>query len=609
MNLSRELNIKEIQELTGFAHTKEILTEVFVHGAYCIGFSGLCYLSSVQTGNSGNRGRCSQTCRDPFSITKAGYTYPLNMKDNSAFFDVTALAKVGVDSLKIEGRIKQADYVFTIVNRWKKHLQKFYQTGVPTKEDRDLYTVFNRDFSNGYLQKNIGSSMFIDNPRNQSIQLLSQRSEAQNAAQPMQIQSLYDENKERRNRIQTLVSNLLLKKRPISIEGSGKAGEHLSLRVQAGEISFSFTSKSCLRKGEQSTLSLKTFKKRFKGLNTPLTTLQNISLQYLQDGLFIPFQELSDLKKNILEKLKVPAPSIPPVQVPFPLKPQSQITTPKLAVLISSEEDLSLLNTESVEVYFQIPSGLAQLYHRYVQIFQNHPKVIPWFPSILIGEDFEAADQFLRETSPKKIVTDNTGVANQAIKMGIEWIAGPDLNITNSFSLLCLQESLDCKGAYISNELSRKQIEAISAPPEFDLYYRIFHPTLLLTSRQCLFQQTSGCHKGKVDQTCLSSCQKSTILQSTQGKNLFIHKQKGEYTTLYNETHTLNTDVLSDLPGKFVTVLIDLRNIKTNTKFNTDKVETIQLFQNLIHKVPISANTLHQSIAPTHCSQYEKGLL
>jgi putative protease len=86
VNLSRELNIDEIKALTVVANKKGILTEVFVHGSYCISFSGICYMSSVHGGNSGNRGRCSQPCRDKYVTTAVGINYPLNLKDNSAYF-------------------------------------------------------------------------------------------------------------------------------------------------------------------------------------------------------------------------------------------------------------------------------------------------------------------------------------------------------------------------------------------------------------------------------------------------------------------------------------------------------------------------------------------
>ncbi|MFX3843441.1 U32 family peptidase, partial [Streptococcus suis] len=79
------MNLPEIKMLTEVAHDHDVLTEVFVHGALCIAFSGQCYSSSVSVGNSGNRGRCSQACRDEYEITNAGNKFPLNLKDNSAY--------------------------------------------------------------------------------------------------------------------------------------------------------------------------------------------------------------------------------------------------------------------------------------------------------------------------------------------------------------------------------------------------------------------------------------------------------------------------------------------------------------------------------------------
>ncbi|HCM05924.1 MAG TPA: collagenase-like protease, partial [Oceanospirillales bacterium] len=120
VNLSRELNLGEIKSMTKLSHDLGMLTEVFVHGALCIAFSGQCYSSSVSVGNSGNRGRCSQACREEYEVTATGNKYPLNLKDNSAYFDLPELVEAGVDSLKIEGRIKGAHYVYTVVDTWRK---------------------------------------------------------------------------------------------------------------------------------------------------------------------------------------------------------------------------------------------------------------------------------------------------------------------------------------------------------------------------------------------------------------------------------------------------------------------------------------------------------
>ena len=101
--------------------------------------------------------------------------YPLNLKDNSAYFDLKELAEAGVSSLKIEGRIKKFDYVFTVVDAWRKQLNNYYSNNKLIDDREVLYKVFNRDFSNGFLKEEINKNMFIDDPRDHSIKHLSEK--------------------------------------------------------------------------------------------------------------------------------------------------------------------------------------------------------------------------------------------------------------------------------------------------------------------------------------------------------------------------------------------------------------------------------------------------
>jgi putative protease len=168
VNLSRELNLPEITKLTALAHENNILTEVFVHGALCIAFSGQCYSSSVSVGNSGNRGRCSQACRDKYEPTAAGNDYPLNLKDNSAIFELPQLIEAKVDSLKIEGRIKGAHYVYTVTDTWRKKIDRFVESGDLSGDVSNLNKVFNRSFTSSFLTGKLSKDMFIDSPKDYS---------------------------------------------------------------------------------------------------------------------------------------------------------------------------------------------------------------------------------------------------------------------------------------------------------------------------------------------------------------------------------------------------------------------------------------------------------
>jgi putative protease len=168
VNLSRELNKDEIETLVVHGKQNQMLTEVFVHGYNCISFSGLCYATSATGGNSGNRGKCSQACRDKYKPTETGKEYPLNIKDNSAFFDLEVLAEMGVASLKIEGRIKKCDYVHTVVDSFRKQIDLIENKQAISTDNSALYHVFNRDFSNSFLEGSIESDMFSESPRDHS---------------------------------------------------------------------------------------------------------------------------------------------------------------------------------------------------------------------------------------------------------------------------------------------------------------------------------------------------------------------------------------------------------------------------------------------------------
>lgn len=114
--LSRETTLSEIKRIKDV----DVEIEVFVHGALCVGFSGNCYLSSSIDGNSGNRGRCKQPCRKKYNSTlSARCGYFLSTNDLCLASKVKELMNVGVDSFKIEGRLKSPEYVASAVKLYK----------------------------------------------------------------------------------------------------------------------------------------------------------------------------------------------------------------------------------------------------------------------------------------------------------------------------------------------------------------------------------------------------------------------------------------------------------------------------------------------------------
>ena len=114
------LQDEDRREIAAITRTVPIETEVFVHGALCMCVSGQCYMSSVIGERSGNRGLCAQPCRLPFASGRKGDNgYALSLKDLSLARRVRELSELGVDSFKIEGRMKRPEYVAAAVSQFK----------------------------------------------------------------------------------------------------------------------------------------------------------------------------------------------------------------------------------------------------------------------------------------------------------------------------------------------------------------------------------------------------------------------------------------------------------------------------------------------------------
>lgn len=612
-NLSRELNLKEIKMLTAVAHDHDVLTEVFVHGALCIAFSGQCYSSSVSVGNSGNRGRCSQACRDEYEVTAAGNKYPLNLKDNSAYYDLPELVDAGVDSLKVEGRIKGAHYVYTVVDTWRKQIDSFIESGDLIEDDSNLHKVFNRNFTNSFLKGNLTKDMFIDNPRDNSVNYAIEKN---NAISVVQIQDVKDELYTGKNalgaELEEKIKFLDIDKTSLSLSFSAKQGEPLtlSMTLQRGDDlqTLVVESTSCLAKADEKPITQALLESRFNGFNNANYILKGFDFSQFENGLSIPFKEISLLKDEAASTLNGGVKLIKHVEVPKLVKHQKVNKKPTLSMLISDVSDLHLCDVTDADIYFKLPESFKRNCTKYIDILSEHPRLIPWFPAVLIGKDYDEAIKVLEQVKPARIVTNNTGIAYKAYEMGIEWVAGPFMNTTNSYALLELKEELNCAGAFISNEINRGQIRNITRPENFKMFYSIYHPILMMTSRQCFFQRTVGCNKPSIEAGCMLKCEKATTITNVKGVSFAVDKQKGGYPSIYNHEQFLNYDAVSDFSELFDEFFIDLTNIGSGSKEMHDKAELVKLFEALLNGEQGSQEQLDALVTISTKAQYVQGL-
>lgn len=148
---ARELSLEEIKNLkeTGAE------VEIFIHGAMCYCYSGQCLFSSILGGRSGNRGRCAQPCRLPYEINGGKECFPLSMRDMCTIDLLPELIESGVDSFKIEGRMKKPSYVAGVTAIYRKYIDQYYEKGSihVSAQDRQLLSCL-------YIRSKIGDGYF-----------------------------------------------------------------------------------------------------------------------------------------------------------------------------------------------------------------------------------------------------------------------------------------------------------------------------------------------------------------------------------------------------------------------------------------------------------------
>lgn len=162
---ARELSLLELKQIRDAG----IEVECFIHGAMCYCYSGMCLMSSILGGRSGNRGKCAQPCRLPYQVSNAEYTdkevYTLSLKDMCTIEHVPSLIKAGMDSFKIEGRMKRSEYAAGVTALYRKYIDMYYKHPEKpfsvSKKDKEIlkHLYIRSELQDGYLFKHNGQEM------------------------------------------------------------------------------------------------------------------------------------------------------------------------------------------------------------------------------------------------------------------------------------------------------------------------------------------------------------------------------------------------------------------------------------------------------------------
>ncbi len=500
--LPREMTFTEIENI---CKKSNIDIETFVHGALCMCVSGQCYLSAMLGGRSGNRGLCAQPCRLPFAM-EGGTGHDLSLKDLSIIEDIPRLAKAGVTSFKIEGRMKRPEYVAAAVTACRQSIKGEIDENLKN----DLRAVFSRSgFTRGYLEGKFGKDMFGTRKKEDVVAA---------PAALSSLASLY-----RRD----------MQKLDIDFAFSAILGEPISLSaaccgIQVFEESDFIAQKAQNRATESE--SIKTQLEKCGG--TPF--LPNDIFIDIDDDLYIPLSAVNSLRRSVLEKLEnalsKPVPKefnrkriiykehqstkLSTVlrfssinQIPDDLGNAECIIVP----VLSSENELKQLCKEcSVPVGVELPRG----------IFSTQDKV-----KAALEKAMQAGATFAYCST-----LDSIAIAKS---VGIKIMGGFSLNVYNSSSLSVI-ESLGVESCVLSPELTLQQASEIGGNTKRGLisYGRL---PLMLT-RNCPAKNARDCTK----------CDKNAYLTDRLGVQFPIVCSNG-FSELLNSRPIYMAERLSEL--------------------------------------------------------------
>ena len=456
--LARELTAGEIAAICA-ATPLEI--EVFVHGALCMSVSGQCYLSSMIGGRSGNRGLCAQPCRLPFSADGGG-EYALSLKDLSLADRIGELTRMGVASLKIEGRMKRPEYVAAAVTAVRRARE-----GEPV-DFETLRSVFSRSgFTKGYFDGKIDREMFGRR----------QKEDVTSAAGVLgELEKLYAK------------ENPLV---PVTMGFTAGAGEAVVLTVRDRDgHAVTVTGEAPLLAEKKPTDADRARQNLAKTGGTPYYA--EVIDCTIGPGLLVPASALNALRREALEELTARRSAVEPHpftdRVPRLADAPADRRKPKLRARVSAGQLTRRLAGYCNE--FQVP--LEEAEDVLASGFVQPDQVIVEIPRILFDGAPKALELLRRagELGVRRAWCGNLGAVTLAREAGLLPEGGYSLNVTNAYALReCARLGLGA--CELSFELDLGEARRLDGGLAKGILAYGYLPLMAL--RNCPIQAAKGC--------------------------------------------------------------------------------------------------------------------
>lgn len=497
MGVSRAVTARELdrENLALICRESPIEIEAFVHGALCVCHSGACLFSSLVGGRSGNRGECAQPCRLPYKVKGYENSYPLSLSDLTLSEYLTELTDMGVASLKIEGRMKSADYVGGVVGIFRELLDMGRNA---TKRDIErLAAIFSRGgFTDGYHVGKLGHKMFgIRSSEDKETTRNIEKAEYSLPAIPLDAKM-----------------NVTSNSAELCITACGK-----SVTVKSEPPSIA----------ENRPVDEAFAKEQISKLGQTVFTLN--SFEFSTDGNYIiPKSVLNSLRREAVEGLtKTDSPERKPL---FDVEGKSPEKYKKYLVFAPHRQDK------------KIPDGVDRAYFPLFKTPESvSDRVGVALPVIIKDSEKEEVAAELKRIKKQGIrhaYCESLSSTVLALEEGFSVIGGTRLNVYNSYTLKALAD-MGLEGAVLSCELTSAQKRDIKkCLPAGEI---IWGRAPLMIMENCVMNLRDNCR----DCSDWKACVKRTELIDRKGVSFPVYPEYFHRCQIYNSATTYNADKVS----------------------------------------------------------------
>lgn len=583
--VARESEIDEIEKICKL----DIDTEVFVHGSLCVSFSGECLMSSYLGKRSANRGRCAGICRKKYQLINDGKVlgedYYLSMKDLSTIDFTDDLIKAGVDSLKIEGRMKTDEYVYNTV---KNYGEKIYENSYDNNQLRD---ISNRSYTSGFIfgqksaylalenenkHREIGEvyekngKRFFKSNSNLIKESILQVTTEKNKKLPLTLTEDLKKNQElelkdfpdaKLNSNIYLLSSKILKENldqglnyyknlPLDIKFEVKIGQKPKITLKYKDTKISYEGENLVEEGKNISLTKKDISENLTKLGNTIYKANEVEIN-IAPNIFLRKKDINSMRRKAIEILNEKRLSIyknKPVKIEKrKLKDKKNYKREKNIELLSNDIDISLLKDFDniyLRKYDKKFGGLNIFY-----IMDADKKYDLDFIS------------FLKEKNFKGVVFNNYKdfvLKDELLKNGFEIRIGRYLNVFNSYAFDFYSNFSSMISSSVENSFENINKNSRIYPTEILAY----GPIELMNMRHCPFSAIKKC--GLVG---CESCKFSDSKIKDEDGNLFDIKRRDGLSRIYSN-ESANIDLKKIEKSVSLLYLVrddeDLKNIRKN---------------------------------------------